>query len=119
MIYFIIFQGPPSAVTIQQQPASPVNYNSSVTFTGSYTSNPLSVTIKWQKLVGGTYMDINTSTDKYLGSSVTGSSPKLQINLVQLIDETSYRLMVSNGVGSSLSNIIPLNIIEGMYNAIC
>lgn len=105
-------------VTVSKQPAGPVNYNSSVTFTGSYTSNLLSVTIKWQKLKGGNFIDIDITTDTYTGSSVTGTGPKLKINPVQLIDETSYRLEVSNGVGSTSSNLMSLNMIGGKYNAI-
>lgn len=112
------FKAAPTVVTISKQPAGPVNYNSSVTFTGSYTSNLLSVTIKWQKLTGENLMDIDIKTDKYTGSSVTGPSPQLKINPVQLIDETSYRLVVSNGVGSSSSDSISLNVIGGLYNTL-
>lgn len=60
-------------------------------------------------------MDIDISADKYKGSLITGPSPKLVINAVQFIDETSYRLVVSNGVGSTQSSIITLNVIGGMY----
>lgn len=63
-------------------------------------------------------MDIDITTDKYTGSSVTGPSPELRINPVKLIDETSYRLEVSNGVGSTSSNLISLNMIGGKYNAL-
>lgn len=63
-------------------------------------------------------MDIDITGDKYTGSSDTGSSPKLVINPVQLIDETSYRLVVSNKVGSNQSSFITLNVIGGMYNAL-
>lgn len=64
------------------------------------------------------YIDIDITTDKYTGSYVTGTSPKLRIDPVQLIDETSYRLEVSNGVGSTSSNLISLNMIGGKYNAL-
>lgn len=126
-IYYIIvcgffsftFKAAPTVVTISKQPAGPVNYNSSVTFNGSYTSNLLSVSlIKWQKLTGGNFINIDITGDKYTGSSVTGTSPQLKINPVQLIDETSYRLEVSNGVGSTSSNFISLNVIGGLYNAL-
>lgn len=60
-------------------------------------------------------MDIDITADKYTGSSVEGTSPKLVINSVQFIDETSYRLVVSNGVGSTQSSFITLNVIGGMY----
>lgn len=63
-------------------------------------------------------MDIDITTDKYTGSSVTGPSPELRINPVKLIDETFYRLVVSNGVGSSSSNNISISVIGGMYNAL-
>lgn len=113
------FKAAPTVVTISKQPAGPVNYNSSVIFTGSYTSNLLSVSlIKWQKLTGGNFINIDITGDKYTGSSVTGTSPQLKINPVQLIDETSYRLEVSNGVGSTSSNFISLNVIGGLYNAL-
>lgn len=117
MVYCaFLSQAPPSSVTISQQPPAPVNY-ARITFTGSYTSNPLNVTIKWQKLTGSDFIGIDiTGDDKYSGSSVTGPSPKLVINPVQFIDETVYRLVVGNGVGWSLSNLISLNVVGGMYN---
>lgn len=111
-----VYQAPPSDVTISEQPRAPVNYASSITFTGSYTSNLLSVTIKWQKLNGSDFIEIDIlGDDKYSGSSVTGSSPKLLINSVQFIDETVYRLVVGNGVGWTLSNFISLNVVGGTY----
>lgn len=119
MFFFsFTFKAAPTVVTISKQPAGPVNYNSSVTFNGSYTSDLLSVTIKWQKMTGGNFMDIDITTDKYTGSSVTGPSPELRINPVKLIDETFYRLVVSNGVGSSSSNNISISVNGGMYNAL-
>lgn len=96
--------GAPLGVTISQQPTGSVNHGSSITFTGSYTPNLLNVIIKWQNKNGSSFMDIDiTGNDKYSGSSVTGSSPKLVINPVEFIDEASYRLMVINGVGFSTS----------------
>lgn len=69
-------------------------------------------------MTGGNFLDIDITTDKYTGSSVTGTSPQLKINPVQLIDETSYRIVVSNGVGSSSSDSISLNVIGGLYNTL-
>lgn len=112
---FCTFQAAPSNVTTSQQPADAVNHGSSVTFYGSYTSLLSATEIKWQKLNGSNYTDIDISADKYKGSLITGPSPKLVINAVQFIDETSYRLVVSNGVGSTQSSIITLNVIGGMY----
>lgn len=101
---------------MSQQPVGIINYASSVTFTGSYTLKLLSVTIKWQKLTGSDFIDINITRDKYTGSSVTGPSPKLVVNSVQFIDETSYGLVVSNGVGYTQSSFITLSVIGGMCN---
>lgn len=117
-VFSFTFKAAPTVVTISKQPVGPVNYNSSVTFNGSYTSNLLRVTIKWQKLTGGNSIDIDITTDKYTGSSVTGPSPQLKINQVKLIDEASYILEVSNGVGSTSSNFISLNVIGGLYNSL-
>lgn len=58
-------------------------------------------------------MDIDISADKYKGSLITGPSPKLVINPVQFIDETSYRLMVSNGVGFSVKSSDVLDVTGG------
>lgn len=103
-LHFCTFPVAPSGVTISQQPTGSVNHGSNITFTGSYAPNLLNIIIKWQKKNGSSFMDIDiTGNDKYSGSSVTGSSPKLVINPVQFIDETSYRLMVINGVGFSKS----------------
>lgn len=112
---FCTFQAAPSVVTISQQPAGGVNHGSSVTFNGSYTSLLSATKIKWQKLIGSNYTDIDITADNYTGSSVEGTSPKLVINSVQFIDEMSYRLEVSNGVGSTQSSIITLNVIGGRY----
>lgn len=113
---FRTFQAAPSDVTILQQPAGPVYYDSSVIFTGSFTSSLLSVrNIRWQKLNGSILVDIDITGEKYTGSSVTGPSPKLVINSVQFIDKTTYGLVVSNGVGSNTSNNISLNIIGGKF----
>lgn len=115
-IVFYTFQAAPSVGTILQQPAGPVNHGSSVTFTGSYTSNLLSVSlIQWQKLNGSKFIAIDITADKYTGSSVTGPSPKLVINTVQFIDETSYRLMVSNGVGFSVKSSDVLDVTGGTW----
>lgn len=112
---FYTSQAAPSVGTILQQPAGAINHNSSVTFTGSYTSFLNATVVKWQKLNGSNYIDIDITTDKYTGSSVKGPSPKLVINSVQFIDETSYGLVVSNGVGSAQSSLITLNVVGGMY----
>lgn len=116
LLCFYSSQAAPSVGTILQQPAGAVNHNSSVTFTGSYTSLLNATVIKWQKLNGSNYIDIDITTDKYTGSSVTEPSPKLVINSVQFIDETSYRLVVSNGIGSTASKFTSLNVVGGMYN---
>lgn len=86
----------------------------SVTFTGSAAAKLLSVTIKWQKLIGSDFIDYDITKDKYTGSSVPGPSLKAVMNTVQFIDETSYGLVVSNGIGFSKSNFISLNVIGGM-----
>lgn len=117
IVSFCSFQAPPSNVAVTQQPSSSIIHGSKVTFTGSYSSTPLNVKdIKWQTQNGSGYIDIDINGNvKYNGSSVTGSSPKLIINPVQFIDETSYQLVVSNGVGSA-SSFFSLSIENGMYN---
>lgn len=114
---FCSFQAPPSNVQVSQQPSSSIIHGSKVTFTGSYSSTPLNVKdIKWQTWSGSGFIVINTNENvKYNGSSVTGLSPKLIINPVQFVDETSYQLVVSNGVGSASSSF-SLSIENGMYN---
>lgn len=114
---FCSFQAPPSNVEVSQQPSSSIIHGSKVTFTGSYSSTPLNVKdIKWQIWSGSGFIVINTNENvKYNGSSVTGLSPKLIINPVQFVDETSYQLVVSNGVGSASSSF-SLSIENGMYN---
>lgn len=67
---FYTSQAAPSVGTILQQPAGAINHNSSVTFTGSYTSFLNATVVKWQKLNGSNYIDIDITTDKYTGSSV-------------------------------------------------
>lgn len=113
---FCSFQAPPN-VEVSQQPSSSIIHGSKVTFTGSYSSTPLNVKyIKWQIWSGSGFIVINTNENvKYNGSSVTGLSPKLIINPVQFVDETSYQLVVSNGVGSASSSF-SLSIENGMYN---
>lgn len=114
---FCSFQARPSNVAVTQQPSSSIIHGSKVTFTGSYSSAPLNVEdIKWQVQSGSGCINIDINGNvKYYGSRVTGSSPKLIINPVQFIDETSYQLVVSNGVGSALSSF-SLSIENGMYN---
>lgn len=113
---FRTFQAAPSDVTILQQPVGAFYYDSSVIFTGSFTSSqPSARNIRWQKLKGSNLVDIDITGEKYTGSSVTGPSPKLVINSVQFIDKTTYGLVVSNGVGSNTSNNISLNIIGGKF----
>lgn len=114
---FCSFQAPPSNVAVNQQPSRSIIHGSKVTFTGSYSSVPLNVkNIKWQIQSGSGYIDIDIKGNvKYNGSNVTGSSPKLIINPVQFIDETSYQFVVSNGVGSASSSF-SLSIENGMYN---
>lgn len=118
IVSFCSFQAPPFNVAVNQQPSSSIIHGSKVTFTGSYFSAPLNVKdIKWQIGSGIEYIDININGNvKYNGSHVTGSSPKLIINPVQFIDETSYQLVVSNGVGSA-SSFFSLSIENGMYNS--
>lgn len=117
IVSFCSFQAPPSNVAVTQQPSSSIIHGSKVTFTGSYSSVPLNVKdIKWQIQSRSGYIDVDINGNvKYYGSSVTGSSPKLIINPVQFIDETSYQLVVSNGVGSASSSF-SLSIENGMYN---
>lgn len=111
------FQARPSNVAVNQQPSTSIIHGSKVTFTGSYSSALLNVKdIKWQIQSGSGYIDIDINGNvKYNGSNVIGSSPKLIINPVQFIDETSYQLVISNGVGSA-SSFFSLSIENGMYN---
>lgn len=117
IVSFCSFQAPPSNVAVTQQPSSSVIHGSKVTFTGSYSSTLLNVKdIKWQIQSESGYIDIDIDGNvKYNGSNVTGSSPKLIINPVKFIDETSYQLVVSNGVGSASSSF-SLSIENGMYD---
>lgn len=117
IVSFYSFQARPSNVAVTQQPSSSIIHGSKVTFTGSYSSTPLNVKdIKWQIWSGSVFIDIDINGNvKYNGSNVTGSSPKLIINPVRFIDETSYQLVVSNGVGSA-SSFLSLSIENGMYN---
>ncbi|XP_062587374.1 titin-like [Saccostrea cucullata] len=89
-----------------------VVHNSTATFSGSYTSVLPSVNITWQKQGTNNYdnIDIGSPDGKYTGSSITGPSPKLVINYVKFSDGTSYRMVVSNGVGSTNSDPFKLEV---------
>ncbi|XP_062583571.1 receptor-type tyrosine-protein phosphatase delta-like [Saccostrea cucullata] len=102
---------PPSDVKVTG--TTSVVHNSTATFNGSYTSVLPSVTIKWQKQgTDNNYkdIDIGSSDGKYAGSNITGTSPKLVINYVKFTDRTSYRMVVTNGVGSTNSDQITLDV---------
>lgn len=113
---FCTFTASPSAVSINVS-KNPTDYNSTVTFTGTYSSAVLTVTeMKWQKQDNSGLNEINIVETNYTGSSKNGSNPKLVINSVMFTDAASYRLVVSNRVGSGTSNSIQLNITGGMFN---
>lgn len=116
LLVFCTFQAPPSSVLTSQQPANPVYNGTKITFSGSYTSNPLKVkSIKWQRMNGNAFSDIDITADKYKESTYTGSNPTLVITKVDFSDKTSFRLTVSNGVGIMASAAVSLNVIDGMY----
>lgn len=109
------FQAPPSNVHISaSQNVDPIYNGSSITFNGSFTSK-LHTENKWQKLTGAVFTDIDTTDGRYAGSSLAGATPKLVINSVDFIDGTSFRLMVTNGVGFTQSEYITLNVVDGLY----
>lgn len=108
-----IFSVRPNISTIAAS-VNPINHNSTVTFTGSFSS-ALKATVKWQKSNGNGFIDIDTSEDKYAGSSTVGENTNLVINSVMFTDEVTYRLMVSNGVGPTTSNGVLLDVIGGMF----
>lgn len=115
ILLFCTFQAPPSSVLISQ-PANPVYNGTKITVSGSYTSTPLKVKgIKWQRMNGSDFSDINIMADKYKESTDTGSNPTLVITKVDFSDKTSFRLTVSNGVGIISSAAVSLNVIDGMY----
>lgn len=106
---FCTFVAAPRNVTINGF-QNPVNYGSTATLTGSYFSLLNATMIKWQEQKTNVFVDINTNADKYVGSSTEGLNPKLVINSIKFSDETSYRLMVSNGVGSTFSSQMQLTV---------
>lgn len=101
---------------ISQQFANPVYNGTKITFSGSYTSTPLNVkSIKWQRMNGNAFSDIDITADKYKESTDTGSNPILVITKVDFSDKTSFRLTISNEVGIMSSAAVYLNVINGMY----
>lgn len=115
-LLFCTFTAPPSSVSISQQPANPVYNGTRITFNGSYNSTLLNVkSIKWQRMNGNAFSDINIMEDKYNESTDTGSNPTLVMKKVDFIDKASFRLTVSNGVGITSSKDVYLNVIDGMY----
>lgn len=114
-ITFFFFQAPPSDVKISAtQSVNPVYNGSSITFTGSFTSK-LRTKNKWQKMIGADFTDINITDERYAGSSLEGPTPTLNITKVDFIDRTSFRLMVTNGVGFTPSENITLVVVDGLY----
>lgn len=108
------FQAPPSYVQISAtKPVNPIYTGSSITFTGSFTSK-LTTENKWQKLIGADFTDIDITDERYAGSSLV-PTPTLVITKVDLIDRTSFRLEVTNGVGFNQSEAITLNVVDGLY----
>uniref|UniRef100_A0A8W8J9N0 Ig-like domain-containing protein n=1 Tax=Magallana gigas TaxID=29159 RepID=A0A8W8J9N0_MAGGI len=83
-------------------------------FVGS-TNSLQSVTLenKWQKLIGAELTDIDITDERYAGSSLASPTPKLVITKVDLIDRTSFRLVVTNRVGFNQSESITLNVVDG------
>lgn len=106
---FCTFVAAPSDVTINGL-ENPVNHGSTATLTGSYFSLLNATMIEWQKLNNSVFVDINTTEDKYVGSSTEGLNPRLVINSIKFSDGTSYRLMVSNEVGSTISSQMQLTV---------
>lgn len=106
---FCTFVAAPSNVTINGL-ENPVNHGSTATLTGSYFSLLNATMIKWQKLNNSVFVDINTTEDKYVGSSTEGLYPRLVIKSIKFSDGTSYRLMVSNGVRYSFSSGTQLTV---------
>lgn len=116
ILLFCTFQAPPSSVLISQQPANPVYNGTKITVSGFYTSTLLKVkSIKWQRMNGSNFSDINITADKYKESTDTGPNPTLVITKVDFSDNTSFRLTISNGVGINSSKSVTLNVIDGMY----
>ncbi|XP_052712083.1 titin-like [Crassostrea angulata] len=104
---------PPSDVHIStSQFVDPIYIGSSITITGSFTSN-LRTENKWQKLIGAELTDIDITDERYAGSSLASPTPKLVITKVDLIDRTSFRLVVTNRVGFNQSESITLNVVDG------
>ncbi|XP_056016663.1 mucin-2-like isoform X2 [Ostrea edulis] len=100
---------PPTTVSVTGP--SSVLYGNDVTFTGTVTSDLSWTAQKWQKVYSnGTVLDININDGKYAGSSLASPNPKLQIIKTDFGDETKYQLVVSNGVGSTTSNQVTLDV---------
>lgn len=115
ILFFCTFQAPPR-VSILQQPANPVYNGTRITVNGSYTSTLLNVKdIKWQRMNGNDFSDIDIKNDKYKESTNTGPNLTLVITQVDFMDNTSFRLTVSNGVGITSSELVTLNVLDGMY----
>ncbi|XP_061176197.1 phosphatidylinositol phosphatase PTPRQ-like [Saccostrea echinata] len=102
----------PPGVTISGLHPS-VEYGEKATLVGSYGSVLEVTSIKWQKIQNGSPKDINISDGKYSGSIVTGKNPQLVINSANFNDRGLYQMEVSNGVGSSSSNPLILNVTGG------
>jgi hypothetical protein len=91
-----------------------VVFGDPATFTGTVTSNLPWTAQKWQKVASdNSVSDIDISGDKYTGSSLTGPNPKLQISNTDFTDKAGYRLVVSNGVGSTTSSKITFDVTGG------
>lgn len=96
------------------QSVDPIYNGSSITINGSFSSK-LSTENKWQKQIGEEFTDIDITDERYAGSSLASPTPKLVITKVDLIDRTSFRLVVTNRVGSNQSESIVLNVVDGLY----
>lgn len=108
-------QAPPSNVHISaSQSVDPIYNGSSITINGSFSSK-LSTENKWQKQIGEEFTDIDITDERYAGSSLASPTPKLVITKVDLIDRTSFRLVVTNKVGFNKSESIILNVVDGLY----
>nr|XP_034332445.1 receptor-type tyrosine-protein phosphatase eta isoform X3 [Crassostrea gigas] len=104
---------PPSDVHIStSQSVDPIYIGSSITITGSFSSK-LRAENKWQKLIGAEFTDIDITDGRYAGSSLASPTLKLVITKVDLIDGTSFKLVVTNRVGLNQSESITLNVVDG------
>jgi hypothetical protein len=100
--------------TVQVSGPGSVLYGGSVTFTVTVISNLDWTAQKWQKVLSdNSVVEININDAKYSGSSLGSSNPQLKISNTDFNDKAKYQLVVTNGVKSTTSNQVTLDVTGG------